>query len=313
MWNQTLKKTGFSGVETEVHDCNSEELYSFSVMTSTATSPTPRTYDSDVVLVIGSTSPPRHWIDHLTSSIANVTGAAPKIQSLESLDSTGKLCIFLGDLNVSLLKEPTQQEFESIKGLVTKSKGVLWATVGGAVSCENPDASLSQGFLRTLRVEYAGKRLIALDLDPKKEVWSTRSISALTAVFKNIFNYSKDNIVMDFEFADRDGVIQVPRYYQDFERNKIVFPTSAHLADVELQNFHQTSRPLRLSVGTPGLLDTLVWKDDPDANKGLREDMIEVEPKAFGLNFRDVMVSLLPYKIDGSFLHILVFYSADNL
>jgi NADPH:quinone reductase-like Zn-dependent oxidoreductase len=293
MWDRVLKRTGFGGVETEVHDCESEEFYSFSVIKSTASSSTPSNYDSEIVLITGTTSPSTSWLEELKGSISKAIGITPKIESLETVDAEGKVCIFLGDLQQkSSLRDPNFTEFEAIKSLCTKSKGLLWATCGGAVDCQNPDASLSQGFLRTLRVEYAGKRMIALDLDPKSEFWSSRTVSALTEVVEKLFDYSKDNVIMDFELADRDGVIQVPRYYRDTERNKVVFADPASQAMVQLEPFCQDDRPFRLTVGTPGLLDTLAFNDDPDASKELRHDSVEIEPQAFGVNFRDVMVAM---------------------
>jgi NADPH:quinone reductase-like Zn-dependent oxidoreductase len=60
----------------------------------------------------------------------------------------------------------------------------------------------------------------------------------------------------------------------------------------ELQPFHQPGRPSRMEVGSPGLLETLQFVDDPDADASLPDDFVEVEPKAFGLNFRDIMVAM---------------------
>ena len=294
MWDRVLHRTGFSGVETEVHDCESEELYSFSVIMSTATSTAP-TFVSDVVFVTESPPPPDSWLDRVKISIAGVTGTVPTIQPLESAVTDGKICVFLGDIgdiDHSILKSPSSTQFESIKSMCTQSKGLLWVTRGGAIDYESLDASLNVGFLRSLRVEYSGKRLTALDLDPKQEPWSNDSIAAVTEVFKRVFDYSTDETLKDFEFADRGGVINVPRYYKDVERNKAMFPHAASLAVAELKPFHQPHRPLRLCIGTPGLLDTLAFNDDPDAAENLHHDSLEVEPKAFGVNFRDVMVAM---------------------
>ncbi|KAI9879283.1 MAG: hypothetical protein M1830_009013 [Pleopsidium flavum] len=291
MWDGVLHKTRFSGVETEVHDCESEELYSFSVITSTATSSAP-TFDSDVVFVTGTPAPPDSWLEELKISITGVMGAVPAIEPLESVVGDGKLCVFLGEIDHPILNSPDSAQFEAIKALCTKSKGLLWVTRGGAVDCESPDASLNVGFLRSLRAEYSGKRLTALDLDPKQEPWSNQSVATVTEVFGRMFDYSTDDALKDFEFADRDGVIHIPRYYKDVHRNKAIFLDSASQAVPKLEPFHQLHRPLRLFIGTPGLLDTLAFNDDLDAAEDLHPDSLEVDPKAFGLNFRDVMVAM---------------------
>lgn len=292
MWDRVLRKTGFNGVEIEVHDCESEELYCFSTIMSTATAKSP-TFNSDVVLVTQTPSAPDSWLEALKTSIAEVTGSVPTTEPLESVKGDGsKVYVFLGEIDRPILKNPDLTQFEAIKALCTKSKGVLWVTRGGAVDCENVDASLNVGFLRSLRMEYSGKRLAALDLDPKQELWSMASVTTITEIFRRTLDDSIDGAINDFEFADRGGIISIPRYHKDISRNKAVFPNTVDLPVPKMEPFHQPHRPLRLFIGTPGLLDTLAWNDDPDAAQELDADTVEVEPRAFGLNFRDVMVAM---------------------
>lgn len=300
MWDRVLSRTGFNGVETEVHDCESEELYAFSVITSTATSTAPPAFNSDVVLVTGTPAPPDPWLDQLKASIFGVTGAVPAIEPLESVVAAGKVCIYLGEIDHPILKSPDSAQFEGIRALCTKSKGLLWVTRGGVIDYENLDASLNVGFLRALRVEYIGKRLAALDLDPEREPWSNESVATLTDIFKKTFDYSIDETLKDFEFADRGGVIHIPRYFKDVDRNTAVFPDASNPPVPRLEPFHQHHRPLRMGIRTPGLLDTLAFDDDPDASEELHPEYLEFEPKAFGLNFRDVMVAM--GQIDGGYM-----------
>ena len=297
MWDRVLKKNGFGGVETEVHDCDSDELYSFSSIMSTAALSAPA-FSQEVVLIAGPIAPPEAWLVDLKHAIEKATGAVPTIESVTSFRSDNKVCIFLGELDHPILQNPSLVEFEAIKNICTNSKGVLWLTRGGAVDYEHPEVSLNVGFLRSLRVEYVGKRLVALDLDPKRKLWSNTTVATITEVFCKTFDYSLNDTTKDYEFAERDGVIQVPRYYKDTERNMTVFPSSEPVP--VLEPFHQAHRPLRLSIGTPGLLDTLAFNDDPNAAYDLHADCLEVEPKAFGLNFRDVLIAM--GQIDGGYM-----------
>ncbi|KAH8799819.1 hypothetical protein F5884DRAFT_905307 [Xylogone sp. PMI_703] len=292
MWQRVLSKTGFSGIDAEVHDCESEVLYSFSVMTSTAISKAP-TFNSEVVIVTESPAPPASWMMALKASIAKLTGSVPTTEALGSVKGDDdKLYIFLGELARPILSSPSLAEFEAIKALCTKAKGILWVTRGGAVDCEDVHSGLSTGFLRTLRREYGEKRLVALDIDPKQELWSTESVIPVTEIFKRMFDYSIEDPIKDFEYAYRDGIMLIPRYYKDVERNKEITADSADLAVPEPGPFHKPGRPLRMFIGTPGLMDTLAFSDDPDAVLSLEEGTIEVEPKAFAVNFRDVLVAM---------------------
>jgi NADPH:quinone reductase-like Zn-dependent oxidoreductase len=291
MWDRVLQETGFNGIETEVHDCDSEELYSFSIMTATA-APSVARYDTEIVIVTGSESPPALWLDELKISITKVTGFVPTVETLETGSADNdKLYIFLGEVDSPILIEPSSAQFNAVKALCTKAKGILWVTRGAAIDCTNVQSSLSVGFLRTLRREYGEKRLVSLDIDPLPALWSLDSVAPISEIFAKTFDYSSDDAIKDFEFADRDGVILVPRYYKDVNRNKELVAKSTALTP-ELGPFHLAGRPLRMVIGTPGLLDTLAFGDDPDASLDLEADSIEVEPKAFAVNFRDILVAM---------------------
>lgn len=53
----------------------------------------------------------------------------------------------------------------------------------------------------------------------------------------------------------------------------------------------KSSRTLMLSTSSPGRFDKFHFVDWPEYSASLRDDQIEVDIKATGLNFRDVMVA----------------------
>ncbi|KAL2128609.1 hypothetical protein VTI74DRAFT_8937 [Chaetomium olivicolor] len=292
MWDSVLHRTGFRGVEAEVHDCDDDELYSFSIMSSTAVSAPPK-FDFDIVLVSASTSAPEPWLDQLCLSIGLLTWNVPTIHSLESAIVDGnKVCVLVDDPENPILANADAGRFEGLKAVCTKSKGVLWVTRGASDASTNPLASLASGFLRSLRQEYSGKRLGTMDLDPSQELWSLASVKSITEVFKTFFDDSVADAAIDYEFAERDGMIHVSRYVKDNNRNKAAFSHSITPPTPKMEPFLQSDRPLRLTIGTTGLLDTLAFADDPTVAEPLPDDFVEVEPRAFGVNFRDVMVAM---------------------
>ena len=292
MWDRVLHRTGFRGVEAEVHDCDDEELYSFSVMSSTAVFNPPK-FDFDIALVTTTPSTPEPWIDQLRLSIGLLTWTVPSVHTLEDVPvDENKVCVFVDDPENPILANPDPVRFEGLKAMCTRSKGVLWLTRGGGDACTNPLASLASGFLRSLRQEYSGKRLGTLDLDTSQPLWSPESVRSITDVFKTFFDDSAVGLASDYEFAERDGVIHIPRYVKDLERNQAVFSQTTGVPAPRLEPFFQSDRALRLTIGTTGLLDTLAFDDDPSATEPLPDDFVEVEPKAFGVNFRDVMVAM---------------------
>ncbi|KAK3389414.1 hypothetical protein B0H63DRAFT_518643 [Podospora didyma] len=296
MWDRVLHQTGFRGVEAEVRDCEDDELYSFSVMSSTAVASAPK-FDFGIAIVTTTTANMVDFplADRLKVSIGLLTGTIPSVQSLESaVIDDAKVCILVDDNDEHpLLTRASMDEFESLKSVCTKSKGLLWLTRGGACESDDPLSSLATGFLRSLRQEYGGKRLGILDLDSSHPLESAESIKTITEVFGKFFDYASTGSAEDYEFAQRDGVVHVPRYVKDSSRNAIVYhkPITPETTPV-LQPFFQPDRPLRLAIGTTGLLETLAFDDDSSANESLPMDFVEIEPKAFGVNFRDVMVAM---------------------
>ncbi|KAJ5538114.1 hypothetical protein N7494_007593 [Penicillium frequentans] len=296
-WDRVLKAAGFSGLDLDVHDCESEETYSFSVLMSTAQPEAASSPSSDsVVIVTGGTSSYQDeaWLRALQDCIATVAGDnLPSVESIESFDATGKNCIFLGEMHQSLLQAPLSGEFEAIKSLSLECKNLLWVTRGGAVDCENPELALSAGFLRTLRQENVGKKYITVDLDPRRSTLGQQDASIVAKVLASVLDHSvADDSAQDFEFAERDGVILIPRLIKDFARNGFVSADTDREMKSQPELFQQPGRTLKLEIGTTGLLETLAFSDTPDENEGLAPDLIEIEPKAFGLNFRDVMAAM---------------------
>lgn len=69
----------------------------------------------------------------------------------------------MDDGPISLLED--KELFQRIKAVLTSAKGILWITTGANASSGHPGAALTNGLLRTLRIEYPGKQYISLDLD----------------------------------------------------------------------------------------------------------------------------------------------------
>jgi acyl transferase domain-containing protein/NADPH:quinone reductase-like Zn-dependent oxidoreductase/SAM-dependent methyltransferase len=314
-WGQVLEATGFTGVDLEIRDCETEDTYSLSTILSTAkpengTSPAS---SEEVVIVTSSKTPvPPSWLESLQLRIATKAGSSlPAVLVLEETTNagaySGKTCIFLGEVEQPILYNLDAASLQAIKVLATSCKGLIWVTRGGAVECANPHLGLAPGLLRSLRNEYVGRQIVTLDLDPAPDaLWSENAALAVAQVLHASLAASNadatDAPPGEFEFAERGGSILVPRCYRDVARNRKL--ASAPAADdpsssTSSEPFHQPDRALIMHVGVPGLLDTLAFGDDPNqdvlespSTVSEEADMVEVEPRAYGVNFRDVMVAM---------------------
>ncbi|KAL2813950.1 hypothetical protein BDW59DRAFT_24526 [Aspergillus cavernicola] len=290
-WNEVLTCSGLSGVDLEVHDCESDDFYSLSAMMSTVPQELAE-YPSEVAIVCGISPPPPEWLSELQAAIAGITGSVPVVEQMDSLAAAaGKTCIFLAELEQPILATVNTADFKAITSIVSHCKGLLWLSCGGTIESPSPEASMHLGLLRTLRSEYGGNRYVSLDVDPNREALTSTLINAIVSVFKAAFG-NQEPTIADSEYAEREGTVFVPRAFKDEQLNNAITEDSANPTAALLQPFCDAERPVRLEIGTPGLLDTLTFTDEPDAMTALPSDFIEIDPKAFGLNFRDIMVAM---------------------
>ena len=308
-WDDLLKSTGFTGVDMNIRDCESDDMYAMSAIMSTVPAAIqPKLVSNNIVLVISNQAPPpAPWLETLQKSIGG-SGPLPEVRSLEDAEAKevaygGKIYVFVGEVDRPILYRLDQQALEGIKSFATNCKGLIWVTRGGAVEGEKPELALAAGLLRSLRNEYVGRQYVTLDLDPKAPLWSDASVSTIVKVLEAAFgnsdgSFNPDAPLGEFEYAERNGAILVPRLYKDVVRNQIIATdaTDFNAPDAtSMEPLHQEHRPLCMHVGVPGMLDTLAFGDDTwTATHGdsLPVDFVEIEPRAYGVNFRDVLVAM---------------------
>lgn len=93
------------------------------------------------------------------------------------------------------------------------------------------------------------------------------------------------------ESTQKFGHIHVPRVIGDQTLQRHLISRSTE-PEPELQKFFQSTRALRLEVATPGLLDSLRFIEDTTATAPLAAHELRMQPRAYDINFRDVMIAL---------------------
>ncbi|KAI5203359.1 putative polyketide synthase [Aureobasidium subglaciale] len=289
-WERVLKKSGFTGLDIVCHDREDDRLYSSSVLLSTSTRSDVATYSTNFNIVMDKASPPASWVDSLRRHISDHTGQTVKASSLADADAIEGVCVVLEEIVKPILAHPTSEQFSALVRILTMSKGVMWVSRGGAISCPIPKAAMHVGILRTLRCENSHRRHISLDLDPRQEPWSAHSVQTIAKILKISFDESLDSADIETELVETSDVICIPRIIEDIDEDAAALEPCT--SSSEKQTFLNSTRNLRMIVEKPGLLDSIVFKDVSAENMTLPEEFVEIEPKAFGLNFRDVMVAM---------------------
>ena len=241
--------------------------------------------EEDLALVVSSKMSTK--TQALASEIeAKYSGKATRVSITDMLASppSSKNIVSLVSLDEDIFYEQTPDEvsrYRTIQEMVKSSdKTIMWVLQGATQESSNPAQAMMVGLARTARSENEDLRLVTLDLSPEFEVSS--SSKRVVELFSHM--------LMEDEFAERDGQLLIPRFVVDDELNRKL-PHGGQ-RQPRLEPFRQT-RNLGLKIGRVGLLDSLVFEDDEFvANSDLADDDIEVEVRASALNFRDVAAAM---------------------
>ena len=285
VWEDVLRATGFTGVDFDVGDCEQAEFQSCSVILTTAT--TTPSYPSPISIVYTTPLSPS-WVTQLAEAIGHQTSILPTVEGLDEMTSVqDKVCIFTAEMNAPFVDGIDRASFDKLQNLLVNSRGVLWLSCGSMIDAKMPALAQTQGLLRTLRLEHSSSRYVQLDFEQSANPWSEDKISYIVHVLQQAFDYNKEHADIDWEYAVKDSILHVPRVYED----KLEANTSVDLVP-QPQPFHQPGRTLVWEPLSSGLLSNLCFTDGADMSGDIPSGMVQIEAKAFGLNFREVMIGL---------------------
>ena len=287
-WHSALLQSGFSGLEAAVWDSPNEPDHQSSMMVSTVPHKTSVTQPD--VLIIAEEHDCGVSLVRLLVLLSDM-GISVAISTFANAKPEGKVCIVLSELCGSYLYDPTPQQFDTIKDIFIRAEGILWVVRGGVCSPEDPNGSLVLGLARTARSENGGTTIVTLDLDKGTPLADSAAADTIVSLFKSHFALERDsNRTLDVEYAEKNGVLTIPRIVENNAMNQTLKALMSTPVP-EDQRFHQLGRPLRMEV-TPGFLDSIRFVDDERFIQELSDGDVEIEVKAVGLNFKDVMMGL---------------------
>lgn len=291
-WHARLSASQFSGVDGYILDHEDERYQTCNVIISTAVEATqsPQTMPEIVIITAEGSSLQSRITSDLLPQLDLFTSQC-KVVSLHDLESTsvtGAMCIFLAEIEEPVLYKIENQRFLSLKEMFNTAQGLLWLTSQSRGHLDNPTSEMVMGLSRCIRGEVDGFKFVTLALE---DIHTTFSIvEHIIKVLKaTVFSSER----YEAEYQEKDGLLCISRVAETLDLTKPAFlpPNS----EITLQKFRQSEdsgRPLEMTIGSIGLLDTLTFTDDFQHQQPLAADEIEFKVKAVGLNFRDVLVAL---------------------
>ncbi|RYP44081.1 hypothetical protein DL768_009426 [Monosporascus sp. mg162] len=197
--------------------------------------------------------------------------------SADYAPETGAHLVSLVELSDDLLANLSPSDFSKLQSLIGRVSSILWVT-----GSDRPEHELVTGLARTVKNEVGTVSFRVLHMGSDE---SDNQV-ACSVMAKLIMA----GVVQD-EFLLRSGVLYTNQVVQDHTLNQRVEEMLNHKASVTVP-LEKVRRPLKLAVGTPGLLDTLHFQVDESVVTPLEDDEVEIDVRATGLNFRDVMVCM---------------------
>ena len=294
-WNHILSRNGFSKAETVFHDYQNEWCQETSVMICTALDssdlpPAPM----DLLVIADDHLPSQNEIaDCLQKQLAMAMGLNCGILPLRDVSKTANLqnvfCISVLELGFPFLRDLEREAYSNLQTLLTTAQHLLWVN-----SHERDGDSLSIGMVeglgRVLRTENPSHTFVTLSLSSPVDTGASTQydhciVKTLTATLKQMRNgpYERD-------YVEANGMIKVGRIiearYLDHHLSVQQLPCQSQVLPFGF------GQPLVLSVASPGLLDSMHFRVDKEMSEDLALNEIEVEVKAVGLNFIDLLTAL---------------------
>lgn len=324
-WDDLLRQHGFSGLDICAQNTQSQESGISSLMVSSVTTESPAFEQALLSPSLPSSSPlagvkiiqgfkDSPSIQRLTASLLE----ASKLRGyrgwacLDLITDADKLrrnstdpVMVLDIAEHGLLLNESPEIFDSLRNLLTSGSHVLWVSLqetrdDAAISAKR---SMIQGTARVLRRENGGaSRFVTIDVD---EATTLGDLTVVRDLCSRLLEAAQASMSGEEETYERElrysnGELLIPRLQTDSkfqawaDRRSTASSTSNALPLESGVPYHQTGRPLKLDVGTPGLLGSMRFVDDDSSSSKiqLKPWEIEISARAHGVNFKDVFVAL---------------------
>ncbi|KAF2179436.1 hypothetical protein K469DRAFT_596142 [Zopfia rhizophila CBS 207.26] len=287
-WSTVLTQTGFSGADAVVRDHKDEFSHEWSFIFSTAVPRTQQLPTEDIVLIVDSKSETQTQLAAQVQSKISSKGVSKcRVISIDRIPTADlALCsiVFLPESERPFLRDLTETDFQTLKDLLSTGKRLLWVTQADRGSDSWPDCNTVTGFARVFRSENPSRPFTTLSLEGSSTVEA--NTNALLKTLEATAQFCQD---CEIEYIMKDGILEVNRIIEANSLDQII--RSKTTPKQRGQAFGEAG-PLVMTVGSPGVLDSLRFVRDHEPDTPLAPEEVEVEVKAVGLNFKDVLVAL---------------------
>ncbi|KAJ3548513.1 hypothetical protein NM208_g974 [Fusarium decemcellulare] len=219
----------------------------------------------------------------VASDISTLMGSEVAHGRLDITDVDNRLIIVIG-LSQTFLADADVDTLDMLQNLFLGANGTIWIHPTGREDIRTPDSSMIIGLTRSVRSETAAS-IVTLGLENPSSLGASE---AIVRVLQSVWGPTNGQYKNDREFVERHGRLCVPRVVSDDKLDRVVHGELGGFC-LQEQPYHQTGRRFKIAIERPGALDSLFFIDD---TAELTDDEIELDVKATGVNFKDIVVAM---------------------
>ncbi|KAJ3497745.1 hypothetical protein NLG97_g1664 [Lecanicillium saksenae] len=294
-WHDALSSTGFSGADLLLADNESPTAHRMSTIVSKK--PVKTACRNIMVILPTNCSNATKELGTRISRCFQHFGHGGSVAELPkaAMKTHGKSIISLLDYEASFFQDATETDFNNFQKILLDSHELLWVTRSDPAEAPgDPRKRMISGVMRCAKMEDTSRLLYELHLSRLVNASHDATISIIYQRLQSIWETA---VIADshdeMETEERSNTLYIPRYVPYKAMNdSLAYHTDIVRPKPEIGDLLQPQRPLKLSIGHPGMLDTLHFVDDTDMCAPLRDNEVEIEVRSCALNFLDIMIAM---------------------
>ncbi|MCJ1250982.1 hypothetical protein MMC30_008212 [Trapelia coarctata] len=291
---EKLSKNGFSGLELDVLDSRIGDSPKGNFLVCSAIFQSSGLADSkEIVFVTDSTSTLQADLsERLTSLLLLERSVEARTVSLQEASSMAKkeskIFIVLQELDRPFLYTLSSEAYMILREFLVSAQDTVWINSYGGSFPGKPEFAMISGLAHALRNEYENHRFTTIAIEFKGCLLEQQLLGLYQVLVRN--HIEPDPANSEPEYIEIDGMLHIPRFMQT--------PSLSHEVHIRsipcysCMNTIQDAPPLSLTIGSPGLLNTLHFIEDTVFYQPLADDEVEIRTQAIGMNFKDCLTAL---------------------
>ncbi|RBR23821.1 uncharacterized protein FIESC28_03437 [Fusarium coffeatum] len=312
-WDAFLKDCGFSGLDlafSENHSSNNARTLMVTRLLPSAISiaggpqHVAKKAKAEVLLGYSDDADQAALGQALTTGLKQ-RGIECTMEKLEAASEHSPITVVIDSVEHPLLLSPSSETFQQVKQLLLRGGNVLWLSFHASQESGNEAAlmKMAGGMARVLRRENPTLRLITVDVqDPIHSSINEGQAQSIVGLLADVtmlsFLSPEGTACAENEYSISNGKLLIPRVLPDdhlsMHINSRINPRNNTSGDASTVpcSYINRDRRIKFDIRVPGLLKTIRFVDNEEMLNPLGPDEVQIEARAYGVNFKDVLIAL---------------------